>query len=822
MSENQSRIGRVTRHLLTANWTRWIVVILLITAAFYVGRSGRKPAEEPSAGSEVVGGGSEAATTWTCSMHPQIQLPNPGDCPICGMDLIPLKDSGDDAGPRALAMSESDKALAQIQTAPVERRFVESEVRMVGKVVYDETRVKSLSAWIPGRLDRLFVDYTGTAVSKGDHMVLLYSPELLEAQGSLIEAKKSLAETANERSQFLRDSAKRHLESEREKLRLWGLTEKQISAIEERGKVEPHIQINAPLSGIVIHKNAVEGMYVKTGSPIYTVADLSVVWLELDAYEMDFPWIRYGQTVEIETEAFPGEKFEGWISFVPPYLNETTRTKKVRVNVENADLRLKPGMFVRAVVRSKLAKGGRVMEPDLAGKFICPMHHEIVKDDSGDCDVCGMDLVPATALGFVTAEDPKEAPIVVPASAVLLTGRRGVVYVAVPEKERPTYEGREVVVGPRAGDWYIIREGLSEGEVVVTNGNFKIDSALQILAKPSMMSMSGEKKKLQFETSPEFLSALAPVFESYFQAQVALSKDNLAEAAAALAATGKAANGITITLASADAHSHWMRLAMTIKNATEHAHHATDIASARDLFKKVSDAMLEVEKTFGHGGSAVHRIAFCPMAADGKGAAWLQKAEEVENPYYGASMYRCGEIRSEHPGKAERDRRASPEESEADRRSQAALGEFRRRLSTVYEAYFALHRALASDDLTATKKALESLGRSAEEVAGAPAKEDQWSKIRTVLIEKASHAGHASDLDAARKLFRAIAPRIIDMETTFGHPGGATHRVAFCSMANDGAGGAWLQLAKEVENPFYGASMYRCGEIRSTHEGDGK
>lgn len=492
MNDQPKTLRRIMDRIGRANWTRRIVVAAVIVAAFYAGRATRRSPESAPTEVSAAGGRTEAATIWTCSMHPQIQLPKPGQCPICGMDLIPLDDQDDDPGPRALSMSESDRALAEIQTTRVERRFVESEIRMVGKVTYDETKVRSVSAWVPGRLDRLFVDYTGTAVAEGDHMVLLYSPKLLEAQGSLIEAAKSLAETANETSRFLRDSARRHLESEREKLRLWGLTDEQIAAIEKRGTVEPHIQINSPLSGVVIHKNAVEGMYVQTGTPIYTVADLSEVWLELDAYEMDFSWIRYGQAVEFATEAYPGETFAGWISFVPPYLNETTRTKKIRVNVGNEDLRLKPGMFVRAVVRSKVATGGRVMAPDLANKFICPMHHEIVKDESGTCDVCGMALVTTESLGFVTAEDPAQAPIVVPTSAVLLTGRRGVVYVAVPDRERPTYEGREVVVGPRAGDWYVIKEGLSEGEVVVTNGNFKIDSALQILAKPSMMSLSGE------------------------------------------------------------------------------------------------------------------------------------------------------------------------------------------------------------------------------------------------------------------------------------------------------------------------------------------
>jgi len=148
-------------------------------------------------------------------------------------------------------------------------------------------------------------------------------------------------------------------------------------------------------------------------------------------------------------------------------------------------------MFVRAVVRSKVAGAGRVMDEDMAGKLICPMHPSIVKTTAGQCDICGMDLVTTESLGYVTAAEPNEAPLVIPASAPLITGTRAVVYVRLADKEKPTFEGREIVLGSRAGDYYLVKDGLAEGELIVTNGNFKIDSALQIQAKPSMMSPQG-------------------------------------------------------------------------------------------------------------------------------------------------------------------------------------------------------------------------------------------------------------------------------------------------------------------------------------------
>ncbi|MCG2659565.1 MAG: efflux RND transporter periplasmic adaptor subunit, partial [Kiritimatiellae bacterium] len=434
------------------------------------------------------------AEIWTCSMHPQFKLPKAGKCPICGMDLIPLDMGKDDmgAGLRELSVSKNAAARMEIQTAPVQRKFVSAEVRMVGKVDYDETRVSYITAWVPGRLDRLFVDYTGVPVKKGDHMVYLYSPELLGAQEELLQAVKAVKELEKSDVTVVRKTTEATVEAVREKLRLWGLTPEQIKKIEQRGKADDHMTIYSPVGGIVIHKNAKEGMYVQTGSRIYTIADLSGVWVLLDAYESDLVWLRYGQAVEFTAESYPGEVFKGTIAFIDPVLNQATRTVNVRVNVANPELKLKPGMFLRAVARANVASSGKVMDPDLAGKWICPMHPEVVHDSEGTCEVCGMPLVRTESLGYVGKKPtPADAPLVIPATAPLITGTRAIVYVSVPGKDRPTYEGREILLGPRAGDYYLVRRGLQEGDQVVTRGNFKLDAELQIRAKPSMMTSEG-------------------------------------------------------------------------------------------------------------------------------------------------------------------------------------------------------------------------------------------------------------------------------------------------------------------------------------------
>ncbi len=449
---------------------------------------------------------------WTCSMDPQIRQSEPGKCPICDMALILLEDGkGDGLGEREIEFSEGAKKLMEVETAEVQRRFAEGEIRLVGKVDYDETGVKYITAWTPGRIDRLYVDYTGIEVRQGDHMVYLYSPQLLADQQALLTSIEAAKRVSGDGSQLAEKLRVANIDSARARLRLQGLNDKQIAEIEAAGKPFEHITIYAPIGGVVIEKAATEGMYVQTGSRIYTIADLSSVWVMLDAYESDMAWLRYGQDVEFSTEAYPGEVFAGKVSFIDPFVDARTRTVKLRVNVDNTDGKLKPEMFVRAVVKPMVAKGGKVMDAAMAGKWICPMHPEVVKDIAGICPVCEMDLVTTESLGYVTDDsETAEAPLVIPVSAPLITGKRAIVYVELSGKEKPTYEGREVVLGPRAGGYYIVLSGLVEGERVVVQGNFKIDSAMQLQAKPSMMSPAADKDKVQ-SGGEEILQKLCPV-----------------------------------------------------------------------------------------------------------------------------------------------------------------------------------------------------------------------------------------------------------------------------------------------------------------------
>jgi len=485
---------------------RKLLSLLLPISLFLFGWWFGLPATEKTAG-DAAGAADEI---WTCSMHPQIRQPNFGLCPICNMDLIPLEADGGGGGLRELAVSAEASALLDLRVAPVLRAPVENEIRLFGRIAYDERRVSTITARVAGRLDRLYVDFTGAIVSEGDHLAEIYSPDLVVAQRELIESRRAMDAVPAGSSPALRDTRERLLHAARERLRLLQFSEERIQAIERLNEPTDHITLQAPQAGVVIEKLANQGDYVETGGQLFRIADLSSVWVNLEAYENDLQWLRYAQDVHFEVEAIPGRQFSGRIVFIDPQIDPERRVARVRINAANEDRALKPGMFVRATVRSTFAADGRVLDPSLAGKWISPMHPEIIKDAPGECDICGMDLVPAEEFGFVAEVRNRNEPLLVPASAVLQTGKRAVVYVRLPDRDMPTFEGRELVLGSRVGEQFIVASGLEEGEIVVTRGAFKLDSELQIRAKPSMMSPDAGLNERPAHSAPESLAGQWP------------------------------------------------------------------------------------------------------------------------------------------------------------------------------------------------------------------------------------------------------------------------------------------------------------------------
>ncbi|MBU0983952.1 MAG: efflux RND transporter periplasmic adaptor subunit [candidate division Zixibacteria bacterium] len=551
---------------------------------------------------------SSEPTAWTCSMHPQIQLPQPGKCPICFMDLIPVETGGgEELGPRQLRLSETARELARIETSTVFRARAEHETRMIGRVGYDETRVANLTAWVPGRLERLYADFTGITVSKGDPLVTMYSPELIASQEELLQAKQATAALRSSPSSMLRSTAAGTLEAARKRLSLFGLSDEQIADLESSGQTSDILTIEAPIGGVVVHKNAREGMYVKTGTQIYTIADLSHLWVLFEAYESDLPWLTQDQTVAFVSTSFPGETFDARISFIDPVVDPATRTVKVRAELNNRDGKFKPDMFVRGTSVS----------------------------------------------GVVGSGEDEKAPLLIPASAPLFTGKRSIVYVELSDDDGPLYEGRVVELGPRAGEFYVVRTGLEEGDEVVTNGAFKIDSELQIRAKPSMMSAGpvaeADAATVRLAETNEVRAALGPVYDAYFAVQMALAKDTLDDAVAGAGQLKEAIDAVDMHLFSAAGHMRWMALSADLKTTAATIEQSNDIGTARDGFYHLSLAAIKLQETFGHGADSDYYLTYCPMARDNAGAYWLQTEPMVWNSFYGAAMLRCGESKAPLP-----------------------------------------------------------------------------------------------------------------------------------------------------------------------------
>ena len=372
-------------------------------------------------------------------------------------------------------LSDHARAMASVETVPIERRKLFKELRAVGKIQYNETALATIVSRVDGYVERLYVDYTGVNVKKGDHLADIYSQELAASMSEMLIF-----------SQYGEES-KRSIETSKTRLRQFGMDESQIEAVLKTRKPIPHVTLFSPIDGTVVEKLVFGGSHVNRGDVLYRVANLDSVWVLLDIYESEITWVQYGREVEIRTEAYPGEVFKGIVTFISPTLHPETRTIKVRVNLPNHDRRLKPEMFVHASVRIPLVGDNKPAPTGLEGKFTCPMHPEVIRPEGGKCPICAMPLeqLPGKPDGSTEPQDL----LAVPVTAVLDSGTRKIVYV---EKARGEFVPVEIHVGPRAGDYYPVLHGLQAGQKVATRGNFLIDSQFQVSGLPSLFYPGGQ------------------------------------------------------------------------------------------------------------------------------------------------------------------------------------------------------------------------------------------------------------------------------------------------------------------------------------------
>ena len=524
---------------------------------------------------------------WTCVMHPTVKMSESGDCPVCKMDLIPIYEGS------GLELTEQQKALIPVRTEPVVFRQVSREIRTVGVLDYNETRMAYASTRISGWIEDLHIDFTGIKVREGDELLSIYSPELVTAQEEYLTALKSVEELQNTEYAELRRSIEQTLAAAKSKLELYGLTLSQIEDIRNRGEVSTTLPLFAPMAGTVVHMNVTQGQHVNKGMNLYHIADLDSLWIMADVYEYELPWIYMGQAVEITTQSMPGVALSGKVTYIYPFFDTQTRTQKVQIEVPNPTGRLRPGMYVTLQIKPTLAEiyTQGAISNEAAGKWVCPMHPEEQSDEFGECSICGMDLVERAEMSTPVAETttslwvcpmhPEEqsdefgecsicgmdlvekqsatadthshahhamtAPtlrtdqpplifkyecpddpdtyatvpglcphdgkplimtgevLTVPKSAVIDTGLRKIVFV---DRGESGYEQVEVEVGPEAWGtsdnsetkrrYYPIVSGLTPGDMIVTHGNFLIDSQTQLTGSASGAyggALGGEESK---------------------------------------------------------------------------------------------------------------------------------------------------------------------------------------------------------------------------------------------------------------------------------------------------------------------------------------
>jgi Cu(I)/Ag(I) efflux system membrane fusion protein len=389
-----------------------------------------------------------------------------------GMDMVPVYESEGSM----LELSEHARAMASVETVAVRRRKLSREVRAVGKVQFNETGLANITSRVEGYIERLFVDYTGVEVKLGDHLVEIYSPDLVVAQQEMLIA------LGNSRSSPL-------VASSTIKLLRWGLTQEQVDELVRNRKIHERLTLFSPISGTVIEKMVVQKAMVKPGDMLYRLANLESVWVYLDIYEYELPWIQYGQTAELRSEAVPGRIFTGRVWFISPVLDEESRTVKVLLSISNDDQKLKPGMYANAVIRSELLANGQPAPTGLEGEWSCPMHPLVVLPQAGQCPACKMALVQIPGTPPSTEPDGDQHVLAVPVTAVLDSGVRKIVYV---EKTKGQFAPVEIVTGPRTDDAYPVISGLNEGDQVVARGAFLLDSQFQIRGLPSLFYEEGQ------------------------------------------------------------------------------------------------------------------------------------------------------------------------------------------------------------------------------------------------------------------------------------------------------------------------------------------
>lgn len=398
---------------------------------------------------------------------------------------MPASSSSGEADARSVTISAADRRLLGIKTVAARRAAVIRTLRGVGVLSVDESKVARIPAYIGGRIEKLGVNFTGQSVQLGDELVTLYSPDLFAAQTELLTLKQTRRGGTSRYS--LTDVRAELVLGARERLVELGMTRAQISALEIRGTADTRVTVTSPQAGTVTQMLAREGQYVKAGELLCEVADLSSIWLMTDLFPEEAALVRYGQQATATVTSLPNKSFQGRVSFIHPTVNRSTRTVRVRIEIPNAEGNLRPGDEATVYLDVPAVPQMKLFDERLAGKWICPEHPDELHSAAGRCRRSGKPLVHTADLGYARGEEDVQRPIVLPRSAVLMTGDAAAIYV---ETEPGRYEIRQVTLGSKLTNQIVVVSGVSEGEQVATNGNFLIDSQMQLAGNPSLIDLS--------------------------------------------------------------------------------------------------------------------------------------------------------------------------------------------------------------------------------------------------------------------------------------------------------------------------------------------
>ena len=434
----ESTMSRVRKVLLLAT------VLVAVLAAFGAGwwaREQQHPADAPLHEHELEPVKDEEGEIlyWTCTMHPSVRMAGPGKCPICAMDLVPVRAQAEpsDSSRQPASMSGSDarsksvftvdpkrQQMIGVRSAPVATRSLDNTIATIGRVELDERRVVHVHTKFAGWISKVFVDFQWEHVAKGEPLFSVYSPDLVATQEEYLLALKANATLGKHTLQEVAGGAHSLLQAARRRLELWDITDQQIDRLEETGEIQKDLIVYSPATGHVTERKAFENMRIEPGTELYTIADHSVVWVQVEVYENDIPFVRMGQRATMTAQSFPGRRFAGRVTYIEPHVMEQTRTLQVRLEFANPDLTLKPGMYTD-----------------------------------------------------VTLAVPGATVVAVPESAVLRTGEQDIVFV---DQGEGRMEIRRIELGRRAGDYYEVLRGLTVGENVVVAGNFLIDAESKV------------------------------------------------------------------------------------------------------------------------------------------------------------------------------------------------------------------------------------------------------------------------------------------------------------------------------------------------------